>query len=395
MSNPTRCSFPSNIVLPRWLAFINQIQNPLALQKTVDRCLGFIVWDFDTKLSYAKLIFVVIMYIYLVVCCVCALFLVNPADVHPDYYLKMWFFIGAGASCSLPWIALLPARRHFATIHEFLTDQYRLDPYHPLRYRSRPVIFLCSVFFFSINTSISVFWCILLQGSCPITFAFRYPGVEPASSLVYLVECFHLGMTANGTMVTTLTTLLSFIVEFDVLGVELRESFSTMDVDVIRRSVERHQQLLELVNLFRAKIKPYFLIAMGLYLFLVTFSCFLLVVQLREGDFQALRFNVFNAAISIVTIIMFGVICDMVEDRVRRIGDQVYESEWPLKLVYDQGRGDVYRLQKSSLMMVIARSQKKVGFTCGDIYQMSTITSMQVLKLCYTAFTMLWNATNE
>ncbi|XP_019541466.3 uncharacterized protein LOC109412271 [Aedes albopictus] len=395
MSHLVRDSIPANITLPRCLAFVNRVQNPLALLKTVDQCVGFINWDFTTKLSYAKLIAVVIMYGYLLVSFVCALFLVDPAEVHPDYYLKMWFFIGAGVACSLPWITMFPARHHFGKILEFFTDQYRLDPYHPLRVRSRPIVFLCSAFFFTINTSISVFWCILLQGSCPMVFAFRYSIVERVSPIVYLVQCFHLGMTANGTMVTALTILLAFIVEFDVLGDDLRECFDTMTVDIIRRGVGRHQRLLDMVNLFREKIKPYFLIAMGLYLFLVTFSCFLLVVQLREGDYQALRFNVFNAAISIVSIVMLGAICDVLEDRVKQVGKQVYESGWPLKLVYNREKQDIYRWQKSSLLMVLARSQKKVGFTAGNIFQMSSVTSMQALKLCYTAFTMLWNATND
>ncbi|KXJ69108.1 hypothetical protein RP20_CCG000088 [Aedes albopictus] len=395
MSNAVKGSFPANIVLPQCLGFLNRIQDPLALQKVVDRWLGFMTWDFTTKLSYLKLFLMVYIYTYYVICSICIMFLINPEDVHPELYIRMWFFIGAGASCLSRWIAVIPSRHHFAGIIKHLTDLTRQKPYQPLRVRSRPVIFLCSAYFFSINTSVSAFWTVLLMGSCPTDYVFRHPIVDFLSLILYPVETFLNGMVANATTLTILTTLLVFIVEFDILGWDFREAFNSSNQDEIRLCVERHQRLLEMVTLFREKTKSYFMIAMSLYFFLVTFSCLLLVVQLRQGDFQALRFNVINASMSIVSILLYGKICDMLEDRVRDVGDQVYGSDWPSKFDSTRGRRKAFLRQKSSILMITVRAQRKVGFTCAGIIEMSTVTSMQALKMFYTAFTILWNATSE
>ncbi|XP_001663612.2 uncharacterized protein LOC5577940 [Aedes aegypti] len=394
MSNSIRAAFPSNIVLPRWMGFIHRIQDPLALQKALDQLMGFISWDLTNKIIYIKVFLITYLFVYYVICSVFIIFLVNPEDVHPDYYLRMWFFIGAGASCIIRWIAMIPARHGFAIVIQHLTELTRQKPYQPLRVRSRPVIFLCSAYFFAMNTSVSAFWTVLLLGSCPTDYVIDSPILSYASLLLYPMETLINGMVATATTVTILTTMLVFIAEFDILGYDFREAFSTANSEEIRHCVERHQRLLEMVTLYREKSKLYFLTAMSLYFFLVTFSCLLLVVQLRQGDFHSVRFNGINAGLSIVSILLYGRICDMLEDRVQDIGNQVYGSDWPLKLFGTRERREVHQTQKSSILMVITRSQRKVGFTCGGIFEMSTVTSMQALKLFYTALTILWNATS-
>ncbi|XP_062702500.1 uncharacterized protein LOC134285538 [Aedes albopictus] len=395
MKASLRGSFPANIILPQVIPFIDRIQDPLALQKVMDRCFGVINWDSQPIISFAKSVSLFFMFSYYIVCCFCALFFINPAEVTPDIYLNMWFYCAASAFCSLQWIVLFPSRHYFSQIVEYLTDIHRQDPFHPFRIRSRSMIFLSTAFLLTMNTCMAIFWSFLLYGSCPIAGAFRNPTVKLLSSMIYPVQSIHMATISNCAMVTCFAVLLVFTVEFDIVGEAFREAFSSWNSAQVRNCIERHRRLLQMVNLFRDHLRLYLLIAVGLYILLVTFTCFLLVVQLHAGDIQAMRYNVINAAFSIMTIVMYGVVCDLLEDRIREVGQQVYNAEWPSKLILNHGHRGRYLSGKSCLVMVIARSQKKVGFTCGNIYQMSTVTSMQVLKLCYTGFTVLWNATNR
>ncbi|XP_001663613.2 uncharacterized protein LOC5577941 [Aedes aegypti] len=393
MATSLRASFPTNVIIPRCIPFIDRIQNPLALQKSMDRYFGVIYWGSRPLEFFMKIFSLCFMLGFLLLCFGC-MFWVNPLEVPPDMYLNMWFYLAASTFVILQWITLFPNRHHYAKIVQYLSDLQRTDPFHPFRIRSRAVISLSTAFLLAMNTSMAIFWGFLLFGSCPMAFVFDDSFVKKLFSVIYPIQSAYLATLSNGGMVMCFAVLLVFTVEFSIIGENLREAFSNWNRDQIRSCIKRHQRLLEMVNLYRDKIRFFLLVVVGLYFLLVTFSSFLVVLQLHSGDVQALRYNVINAGFSIITIVLYGVVCDLLEETIREVGNQVYSSAWPSTLILDRKHRNVYNSGKRSLMMVIARSQQKVGFTCGSIYQMSTVTSMQVLKFCYSAFTVLWNATN-
>ncbi|KXJ69107.1 hypothetical protein RP20_CCG000085 [Aedes albopictus] len=371
---------------PRTIPILRNLRDPFAFQKLLDRCIGFIHWDTKSAFTRAKLLLLAFTGTYYTLSCLC-LARINPAEVPLDHFFGMWFLVGGGCSCFSQWYVLAIERRHLAKVIEFLTNLQRRGVDHPTRARYRPRIVLYSIVHWTTNVSQTVVWSATLIFTSSIAHAASSWFVKVLAYVFFPVEIVLIGLTANVSQINTFTTLLVFAVEFEILGEDFRRAFDEWKLDDLKSCVRRHQRLLEMVMLFRDKLKMYLLLSLQIYFFSITFCCVMLVIQLKTGDNQMV-YTMINLTTALFCLLLFGLLCDFLELKVTEISDQVFSSGWSRSICLD-------RSMKKNLLMVLMRSQKRIKFTCGDIYAMSIVTCMNVINMCYSAFTLLMNMVQD
>ncbi|EAT34321.1 AAEL013418-PA [Aedes aegypti] len=370
----------------RSFSFLGHFRDPFAFQKLLDRCIGFIHWDTESAFTRVKILLLVFTGTYYTLSCLC-LTRIDPAEVPLDHFFGMWFLVGGGCSCFSQWYVLAIERRHLAKVIGFLTNLQQNGIDHPTRVRQRSRIVLYSIVHWTTNVSQTAVWAVTLLFTSSIAHATSNSYLQMLAYIFFPLEIMLIGMTANVSQINTFTTLLVFAVEFEILGEDFRQALDKWNVVDMKTCVRRHQKLLEMVMLFRDKLKLYLLLSLQIYFFSITFCCVMLVIQLKTGDNQ-MFYTLINLTTALLCLLLFGLFCDYLDLKVAEISDQVFGSKWSERISRD-------RSMKRNLLMILMRSQKKIKFTCGDIYAMSIVTCMNVINMCYSAFTLLMNMVQD
>ncbi|XP_055634219.1 uncharacterized protein LOC129774498, partial [Toxorhynchites rutilus septentrionalis] len=81
------------------------------------------------------------------------------------------------------------------------------------------------------------------------------------------------------------------------------------------------------------------------------------------------------------------------EDAHADTGEAIYRLEWPLYLRYDGRHARQYKNVRNSLLIGMMRSNQRLHFHCGGMYEMSMKTFSVTVKTCYTILTFLMQLT--
>lgn len=292
----------------------NNLQDPFAFQKLLDRCIGFIHWDFKSPFTWAKFALLTFTGVYYILSCLCFSW-VNPAEVPVDHYFGMCFLVGGGCSCVSQWYVLTIERHHLGEVLDFLSNLQQRGVDHPRRVRSRPRIVLCTIILWATNFSQTLLWSVTLVLTSSIAHVVTSPYLKILAYVFYPLEITLIGMLANVSQINIFTMLLVFAVEFDILGEDFRRAIDEWDSNGFRTCVQRHQKLLEMVILLRDKLKLYLLLALQIYFIAITFSCVMLVIQLKPGDSQ-LFYTMINLTTALLCLLLYGLFCDYLELKV-------------------------------------------------------------------------------
>lgn len=121
-----------------------------------------------------------------------------------------------------------------------------------------------------------------------------------------------------------------------------------------------------------------------------TMSCILIssisVFFLLNGESLSL------VAISCVLMFESFYVSSLVEalqDVHGEMGAVVYALEWPSELRYDRRNHHHYKYVSKILQIVLMRSQRRLRFHCGGLFEMSRGTFTFTVKTCYTMLTFL------
>nr|NP_001345705.1 odorant receptor 75 [Aedes aegypti] len=375
--------------LTQWISLkLSRIEDPLLFHRTIDRYVGFLHWNLRTLSTRIKLLAIFLTFLYLTIA-VLSIPMIDPTTVPIDFYFGMWFLFGAGGSCFTQWLVLAHGRHKLREVIRFLTDLQRRDRHHPMRVRSRPRILVFVVLYWAQNVGQAVYWALTLKHTSPIQQASQFAVVKVLASWLYPPIIVMLGQMSDITQVMTFNTLLVFTVEFEILADDFRQAIDCWNVGELRECVRRHRRLLANALVFRDKLRMYLMLTLEIYFFLITYACFVMVIQLTGNGGSRSLFTILTGVVSIVCLILFGWVCDRLEVKASDVGRQVYNSDWPSNFIYREDNALDYRFTRKNLLIVMMRAQNRIRFSCGSVLDMSLETSYQLLKLCYSAFTIL------
>uniref|UniRef100_A0A182W4X9 Uncharacterized protein n=1 Tax=Anopheles minimus TaxID=112268 RepID=A0A182W4X9_9DIPT len=85
---------------------------------------------------------------------------------------------------------------------------------------------------------------------------------------------------------------------------------------------------------------------------------------------------------------------DRLNDMNAQIGMHLYNLAWPMELQYTAPNGSRYRQVRSSLLIMMSKSQKTLGISCGGMFEMSSEAFASLVKLTYTMLMFLRDTQN-
>ncbi|EAT42235.1 AAEL006195-PA [Aedes aegypti] len=211
--------------------------------------------------------------------------------------------------------------------------------------------------------------------------------------VVVLTMMFCYSVVVVGSVLPALT------LEFHILGLDFELLFedvgSLSDGDnwdaveaAFKRCVDRHQVLLDTAKALRKQLKIYFLVQLGINFVAIVFSTLIYIYTQRSND-SSYVFNAFGAMSIMCNLLLYGYLCDRLEEQVAAINRHLYCSNWT-GIKFDSTKfGKRYKNLRRMMLIVMERTQKKVGFTCGNFFGMSLVTCRKVLWFAYTVLAML------
>ncbi|EAA45379.1 AGAP001012-PA [Anopheles gambiae str. PEST] len=80
--------------------------------------------------------------------------------------------------------------------------------------------------------------------------------------------------------------------------------------------------------------------------------------------------------------------CCQLVDRLNEVNTQIgillYSLDWPVELQYTKATASRYRQARSSLLIMMSKTQKSLGIRCGGMFEMSSEAFASLVKLTYT-----------
>ncbi|XP_062565586.1 uncharacterized protein LOC134227895 [Armigeres subalbatus] len=105
-----------------------------------------------------------------------------------------------------------------------------------------------------------------------------------------------------------------------------------------------------------------------------------------DGIFPITVFVVFT---NLSNLLLYGYLCDQVEEQVIGINYQLYCSDWNMKIINTRAFRRQYKNMRQMILIVMQCTQKKIGFTCANLFEMSLDTCRSVLWYAYSVLTVL------
>ncbi|XP_053668204.1 uncharacterized protein LOC128718604 [Anopheles marshallii] len=85
---------------------------------------------------------------------------------------------------------------------------------------------------------------------------------------------------------------------------------------------------------------------------------------------------------------------DRLNDMNAQIGTNLYNLPWPTELQYTKATASRYRQARSSLLIMMSKTQKSLGINCGGMFEMSSEAFASLVKLTYTMLMFLRDTQN-
>ncbi|XP_052900001.1 uncharacterized protein LOC128306510 [Anopheles moucheti] len=85
---------------------------------------------------------------------------------------------------------------------------------------------------------------------------------------------------------------------------------------------------------------------------------------------------------------------DRLNDVNAQIGMNLYNLAWPMELQYTKASASRYRQARSSLLIMMSKTQKSLGISCGGMFEMSSEAFASLVKLTYTMLMFLRDTQN-
>ncbi|XP_055605835.1 uncharacterized protein LOC129754007 [Uranotaenia lowii] len=150
-------------------------------------------------------------------------------------------------------------------------------------------------------------------------------------------------------------------------------------LDELKRMIEQHRLLFDMVENVRQLTSIQFLAGMGASVAISSVSVFLFMSMKGESA----------AVIAISSIVMLenyynSVLVEEIEACHFATGTIIFNLEWPMVLRYEQQFCDQYRDARKILLIVLMRTRRKLHFSCGGMFEMSLVSFFQTVKTCYT-----------
>ncbi|XP_058127640.1 uncharacterized protein LOC131291097 [Anopheles ziemanni] len=150
----------------------------------------------------------------------------------------------------------------------------------------------------------------------------------------------------------------------------------------IRRTVRRHEQFLQQLDLLKPFLRTTFLLMFYSAVIFLAIGMFMISANERPSTYDIILSGF------LVTLLLECYWCCQLVDRLNdendRIGEQLYGLEWPEQLCYSLPNAHRYRQARSSLLIMMSMTQKSLGITCGGMFEMSSEAFASLVKLTYT-----------
>ncbi|KAL1377979.1 hypothetical protein pipiens_015893, partial [Culex pipiens pipiens] len=366
-----------------------------------NRVIGFTGYTWDHPIPVVKAGLLIYAVLYEIIAIVAIAFF-EPGPVSIDQRFGMIFVMNTGLMCVIIWVLLAMQRRELDLVLNRLMELQR----QAVDDRRRQYIWRINCFSLCIlvqNLVQIIIWNNAVDYSCPLQ-VFESELVDQLN-----VVCYPLAMTLLSLMFVYTIILISAIlpalsVEFILLGEDFQRIFDNVGPlfetarnansnwtkleNNMKSCIRRHQELLTLAELFQRRLKLFFLFNLTVDFFLITFSCFQFGIN-RRSDSLRYMYSAFAAITATINLLMFGKMCDQLETYVSSIKLHLYSSNWVDRLVYSRTFAHRYKNFRKLMLIVMERTERKVGFTCGNFYAMSLTTCCSVLQFCYSVFTLL------
>ncbi|EAT42233.1 AAEL006192-PA [Aedes aegypti] len=249
-------------------------------------------------------------------------------------------------------------------------------------------------------------WTIKGHTGTPLAF-YASDTIDKLNAVFYPITLFSLTLIFCYSLIVVSSIMSALTLEFRLLGTDFEHLFeqvgpletsSNNDSEHNWKAVEynfklcvvRHQILLGSTLALRSLLKMYSLIQLLIYFLMVAIGAFLYVFTQVSFGFGVIFFAVCVVSVS-VNLLLYGFLCDRLEDQVESVGYRLYSSGWTDKLICSIEHAQRYKNFRKMMLIVMERTQKSVEFTCGNVYVMSLLTCRHVLWFAYSVFTVLIN----
>uniref|UniRef100_A0A182QUB4 Odorant receptor n=1 Tax=Anopheles farauti TaxID=69004 RepID=A0A182QUB4_9DIPT len=163
-----------------------------------------------------------------------------------------------------------------------------------------------------------------------------------------------------------------------------------LDRNVVR-TVQRHETFLAQL----AQLKPFLRTT-----FLMMFYSASLFIALGTFMITANGTSTYDVILSgfLSALLLECYWCCQLVDRLNElnahIGKLLYNMEWPMELRYTEEDAALYRQARSSLLIMMSKTQQRLGISCGGIFEMSREAFANLMKITYTMLMFLRDTQN-
>ncbi|XP_019541469.3 uncharacterized protein LOC109412278 [Aedes albopictus] len=309
------------------------------------------------------------------------------------------FLVIARQFCLAIWCSLAFNRQGLKEIWIYLLSVQQ-DAVDDSRHKYIRFVNWFTLMFLILNLLPLMVWVINGQIGSPLA-VFGSPWLDRLNTVLYPAAVFLITLMLCYAIIMTLSIMSAFTLEFRLLGMDFQQIFEEVEphgeIIVQRwinleksfgRCVERHQTLLSLTDSFRQLLKTNFLIQLVVNFCLIVLH-FSVYVLMQRHEVSGFAFSAFAVIALMMNMLLYGFLCDQLEEQVLSINHQLYCSGWTDKMIYSKAFARRYKNLRQTMLIVMERTQKKVGFTCGNFFEMSLVTCRKVLSFTYTVVAVL------
>ncbi|EAT42234.1 AAEL006202-PA [Aedes aegypti] len=380
----------------RFRSFHNS-DNCFVIMMFCNRLIG--VWDYpesDTdRFHLVKRILINFSFIYTVLEVMSLVPVVKASGVSEN--ISSLFLVSSRVFCLAIWCSLAVYRKDLKRIFMYLL-KVQQEAADDSRRKSIRYVNWFTFSFLVLNLTPLTVWIINGQAGSPIS-VFGHPWIEGLNIVAYPVAVFLITVMLCYAVILVLSIMSALTLEFYLLGLDFQQIFEAKPQDgntinwttieqAFNRYIDRHQTLLNKADLFRELLKINFLIQLLVNFFLIVLNSFMYILMQRNES-SGFAFSVFAVLTLTMNMMLNGFLCDQLEEQVSSINHRLYSSGWTDKLMHTKAFNQRYKNLRQMVLIVMQRTQKPIGFTCGSLFEMSLITCRKVLWFIYTVLAVL------
>ncbi|KXJ74630.1 hypothetical protein RP20_CCG012994 [Aedes albopictus] len=318
-------------------------------------------------------------------------------SIHQDYGIL--FMTCGRLLCVFMWSSLALYHQDLKRSWIFLLDSQRRTPDDRRRKFIRTANRITLLFLMQ-DVLPMVVWAMSGHTESPLSL-YQDDLIDKVNTVVNPIAVLILTLMFCYSIVVVGSILPALTLEFHLLGLDFErlfegvgslddvESWDTVEL-AFKLCVERHQVLLDTANGLRQQLKIYFLVQLGINFIAIVFSLLIYIYTQRSND-SSYVFNAFGSMSILCNLLLYGYLCDRLEEQVAAVSRHLYCSAWTGRKFDTATFGKRWKNLRRMMLTVMERTQRKVGFTCGNFFGMSLVTCRKVLWFAYSVLAMLMN----